>query len=128
MTPFGDLVGKTLTAVNVRRDHESEDDCITFRTSDGHVYEMTHLQDCCEHVTIEDICGDLSALVGHPVLMAEAVSSSEGAPREPYDESYTWTFYNISTVRESVTIRWYGTSNGYYSEDVWFYQVTEGGA
>lgn len=108
------LVGKTLVEVN-----NNGDESIEFICSDGSIYLMYHRQDCCESVYIEEIHGDLQELLNSPVLFAEESSNSES----DNDGSVTWTFYKISTVKHSVTIRWYGTSNGYYSESVDFEQI-----
>lgn len=74
-----------------------------------------------------DIAGDMQDLVGTPILMAEEVihkNENPGGVKEldsPYvDDSFTWTFYKLATIKGSVTIRWFGTSNGYYSEQVEF--------
>lgn len=72
---------------------------------------------------IEDICGDLNALVGSPILIAREDSSSDLQPGNEGDDSYTWTFYNFATTKGYVAVRWYGTSNGYYSESVDFYKL-----
>ncbi len=83
---------------------------------------MHHHQDCCESVSIQDVCGELSDLVGTPILQAEENSSGEDpadCPKRDYQpESMTWTFYRIATMKGQVVIRWLGTSNGYYSERI----------
>jgi len=110
---FSVLVGKTLTAVeNV--DNEE----IFFATSDGSKYWMGHHQDCCESVEVEEIIGDLQDLIGSPILLAEEVTKE--SETTDIDFRQTWTFYKLSTVKSSVTIRWLGESNGYYSESVDF--------
>ena len=116
MCCFEDLVGKTLSSV---RNHKDEE--LYFITIGGEEFKLYHEQDCCENVTIQDICGDLDDLVGSEILLAEEVcnGSEEG---EEY-ESSTWTFYKLATNKGAVTIRWLGTSNGYYSERVDFCQI-----
>lgn len=115
---FETLIDKTLENVDV-----SEDE-IFFHTSECEVYKMLHWQDSCETVTIEDIAGDISWLIGEPILKAEERTSNSFKPLpEKYVASQTWTFYEIATIKGSVTIRWYGWSNGYYSESVSFVKM-----
>jgi hypothetical protein len=117
---FSDLVGKTLIEVTVL----SAEDEIYFTCDDGTKFHMYHSQDCCESVTIEDICGDLDSLIGSPIVMAEESSSNDN-PKGEYSDSFTWTFYKIATSKGYVTIRWYGESNGYYSESVDFSRISK---
>lgn len=116
---FAELKGKTLAAV------ENKGDEVRFVASNGEQYKLYHSQDCCENVTVEDVCGDLGDLIGSPILQAEEVTSDtnpDGVTKE-YQDSFTWTFYKLATVKGAVTIRWYGESNGYYSESVDFERV-----
>jgi len=117
---FKDLIGKTLTKC-----YQVDSDKLVFVVSDDEAYVLYHEQDCCESVDIEDIAGDLNDLVGHPILQA-IESVSEGNGKSEWTESCTWTFYNIATVKGYVTVRYYGESNGYYSESVSFTKFVNG--
>lgn len=112
VTKFSDILGHCIT--HIERNHDE----LKLYLGDTVYVHMYHQQDCCEDVFIEDICGDLDDLVGSPLLQAEEVTNHDSGPLNEYDESYTWTFYKFATVNGSVTIRWYGSSNGYYSEYV----------
>lgn len=117
MAELSELIGKTLTEVKNLGNEE-----IVFTTEDGDSYRLFHSQDCCEHVRVEDVIGDLNDLVGAPILSAEEATSDQnpaGVTKE-YQDSFTWTFYKFATRKGYVDIRWYGESNGYYSESVSF--------
>ena len=122
MISFNVLKGKILTKIEIK----DVDEKIVFTTSEGVEYVMCHKDDCCESVTIVDISGDLDDLLNLPILLAEGVSNRGSDPKNKYYESFTWTFYKLSTNLNSVTIRWYGSSNGYYSEGVDFIAVCYG--
>ncbi|TXH46469.1 MAG: hypothetical protein E6Q97_29570 [Desulfurellales bacterium] len=66
------------------------DDELVFTATDGTVFTFYHHQSCCESVSINEIVGDLDDLVGTSLL----------------------------TATGTVTVRWFGRSNGYYSERV----------
>jgi hypothetical protein len=111
---FEDLKGQILIKIT----GEAGDDEMRLYVTDTKYVRMYHQQDCCEGVYIEDIVGDLDDLVGTPLLMVEETSNSDDPPTSDYADSYTWTYYRFRTIKGSVDIRWYGTSNGYYSESV----------
>jgi len=124
------ILGKTLLKIERAGEKDNSEDAIIFHTSEGEVYKMYHSQDCCECVGIDDINGDLADLLNAPILQAEescSYPSDEGSlPKEDYEDSYTWTFYKIATEKGFVTIKWYGSSNGYYSESVDFAKLING--
>lgn len=117
---FSELKGKTISAISGLTSGSDE---VLFYCTDGTIYKMLHYQDCCESVTVDDVCGDVNDIVGSEILVAEENSSSNGKPKDEFDESFTWTFYKLATRKGYVDIRWYGTSNGYCSEKVDFVKI-----
>ena len=89
-------------------------DLVTIYTNKGRL-NLSHEQDCCESVRIEEVVGDPNDLVGGTVAVAEERSNQDDGPDY---ESRTWTFYEVRTSRGDVTLRWLGESKGYYSESV----------
>lgn len=133
---LGVLVGKTVIEILNTGDE------LIFICEDGKKYKLYHSQDCCESVYIEDINGDLQDLVGSPILLSDCVSNPEfeQAYEDKYNktneygyrtddegswypDSHTWSFYKFATIKGYVDVKWFGTSNGYYSERVSFEEV-----
>lgn len=120
--PFSDLFGHTIVAVEGLNEDSNR---VFFVLDDGTRYLMEHIPDCCESVNIEDIAGDVADIIGSPVVQADERASTTEWPAdvaqpEYPDDSFTWTFYRLATIKGQIVIRWYGSSNGYYSESVDF--------
>jgi hypothetical protein len=117
------IEGYTILSINGL---EKGSDSVSIITTNG-TLTMYHLADCCEVVSLNDFEGDVSNLIGKVIVSAEVVINPEVedssyekiAENDPdiYD-SGTWTFYRFATIKGYVNIRWYGSSNGYYSEGV----------
>lgn len=123
---FGELKGKVFSNVYV----SDTDECIIFECEDGTKYHQLHSQSCCENVYLDSIDGYLSSIIGYEILLAEEVSNDEeyaGYYQQEDDdaEHYSWTFYKLATCKGYVTIRWYGSSNGFYSETADLYRIEE---
>lgn len=109
-----DLRVQDLVIQEVRGLHEGSSE-VRFVFHDGTEVRMYHTQECCEYVVLEDF-EDLKAedLVGCRIVEFEAATKSGG---NLYEE-HQWTFYNIRTTGMDVNLRWFGSSNGYYSTSV----------
>ena len=128
---FEDLKGCVLKEVVVNYGDCEGGNNIIFTLDNGvrDKYKLFHDQDCCEDVHIESIIGDFRGLIGDEILVAEVSTNNKSHPedvntKDKYiDDSFTWTFYKLISVNETITIRWMGTSNGYYSETVDFGKI-----
>lgn len=128
MTNFSDITGHIITGVALG---ETEDGgtMLTIHTRHAvtrtaHEWRMYHDQDCCECVDLVDGIDALRGLIGNKVVTAEEVS--ERGENAEYGDTYTWTYYKIATMHGDACLRWYGSSNGYYSESVTFTEVPSG--
>jgi hypothetical protein len=114
-TPIEELIGQTIVAIDGLNTGSEE---VKLTLDSGKTCRFFHGQDCCENVVVNEIVGDVNDLIGTPIVVAEERVSGTRED-EPNDyESCTWTFYTFRTHKGTVDVRWLGTSNGYYSEDV----------
>lgn len=104
-------IGRTPNAVWSNEDGKE----FYVRFTDGFILRLYHQRDCCEDVSIEEAIGDPNDLIGTPLLVAEEREEND---ENPSDGSGTWTFYTFRSNKGSLDIRFYGSSNGYYSESI----------
>lgn len=113
------IEGKTIVKI-VGVEVGSEE--IVFTFDDGTKFRFWYEHDCCASCAIAEIVGDVTDLLNTPLLVAEERDSGHSSPDgwspSEYEESYTWTFYTFRTIKGTVDVRWFGSSNGYYSESV----------
>lgn len=121
---FFDFRGKKIVEIE---GFEVGSECATLVDSAGDRYVFWYIHDCCASCTIEDICGDVDDLVDTHIVSVEEISNIDDALISDLNintpdsgGSYTWTFYRFITQKGIVTVRWFGESNGYYSESVSF--------
>lgn len=107
-----DMIGRVFVSVE-----KEGNDSLVFTEDDGKKWVFYHEQDCCENVQIEDVVGDLEDLVGEELTVASEASNQEYQGRF-HDYRETWTYYKFATKKGYVDVRWYGTSNGHYSERI----------
>ena len=142
-TEIHQLMGKTIIEINVMGYGKRDLDEIEFTLDTGVIIAMLHHNDCCEQGAREEGEGDFRDLLNSPIVVAEETTNSNGEWDDnayskelqlghllkgtiesisdadlEVDESTTWTFYKLDTVKGGVTLRWFGTSNGYYSESI----------
>lgn len=127
-TTIDDVKEHLVSGIKYLKGYYPETEKIYFYCKDGFMVKMFHDQECCEWVYLQDDDGldnevDIFTDCDWCVIEEEIYEHDGKNKLEPLDKddgSYTWTFYKFKTNKGYDTMRWYGTSNGYYSESVDF--------
>lgn len=103
------LKGQTILRIEGLKQYNEE---VRIYLEDGSYLKMHHRQDCCECVRLEDFeCSG-------PCL-GKVIDAYEEINEEGYGNTGTWTFYRIRLINGAeLFMRWLGSSNGYYGEQV----------
>ena len=112
---FFELKGKTIKEINGLKKGGRE---VYIRTNDG-TYKLYHQQDCCEHVRVVKVIGNVNELIGEVIFAEEDAGANDPDwYKEDYHDSHTWTKYVLKTENTSLEFWYLGESNGYYCESV----------
>lgn len=115
---FNVLIGEVLTSITKSKEQ------IFIATQSNKMFVMEHQQDCCESVDIHEILGDANDVIGLPIIKAEELESSKHVDAvDESADSFTWTYYELATEKGRYVVKWFGSSNGYYSETPSLYQI-----
>lgn len=120
MTELSDLIGNVFDTVTLNGG------AVEFYNNNKLMFCLHHEQSCCEIVELIDGFDELHLLQNGPIMQSYATYSHDGELKytengNSYD-NLTWSFYTFSTFYHSVTLRFYGQSNGCYSETVDLYR------
>lgn len=95
-----------------RREQQSiEEGAVIFKNDNITVF-FTHDQDCCECVQFESIDIPFEELQGHKILSAKCRTTIRET--DDGDNRDTWYIFDVEGVG-TATMRWSGSSNGWYS-------------
>lgn len=125
-TTIDDIKKHLASGIKYLKGYYPETEEIEFYCKDGFMVKMFHYQNCCESVCLYDDDGldngvDIFTDCDWCEVEEIIKTNNDTVDRvDEYDESYTWTFYKFKTNKGYDTMRWYGTSNGCYSESVDF--------
>lgn len=119
---FFELKGKIIESITGLT--EGSDECLI--TTNIGKYKLYHQQDCCEHVRIYKVIGNVNDLVGEVIFAEEDVGANDPDWCDmsyTYNDSHTWTKYVLKTSNASLEFWFLGESNGYYGEEVSFKKI-----
>lgn len=116
MSFLDEIIGRTIIKIEGM---EKNSEKVIITLDNGDKWKMYHYQECCEQVWLEDVNGNINNLLNMPILKFDEKTNDRATDWG----SETFTFYTISTAKGYVDLRWYGESNGYYSESVDFEKI-----
>ncbi len=115
---MAEMIGQTPVEIDGMTEGSQQ---VVIKTREGGTLTLSDPGDYST-VEIVQVDGDPLDLLGLPLEMCEEISNDErhdpdGNEESDFDSrSFTWTFIKFATTAGYVTLRWFGSSNGYYSE------------
>mgnify|MGYP001809990637 FL=1 len=89
---ISDLIGLTMKSV------AKDNDMISFESIDGRKFTLEHNQNCCEEVVIQEIVGDLTNLIGQPILCVEKVEDESFSARVKFETNKGTVFISWEAI------------------------------